>query len=88
MFSNTFYIFEHPNGNRFWGYDKENCCFSWNHYLPEQAEKFDSYNSAKSFLKSNNIFVSQYIEDFINCKIRKVTVYTEISDCDEGNISN
>lgn len=81
--TNTFYILEHPCGNRFFGYDRESCCFGWDQYLPERAEKFNSYQDAKNFIKSNNIYINQYLEEFLNCKIKKLTITVELFDCEE-----
>ena len=82
MVANTFYILEHPEHNMFYSYDKENYTFDWHKCLPEDAVKFNSYNDAKDFV-NNSTFANRNLEEFLNCKIRKLTITVELSECEE-----
>lgn len=83
MSTNTFYILESSDGNHFFSYDRENNIFGWNKCSPEDAERFISYYDANSFVNDKNYFIARYPEEFLNCKIRKLTITIELSDCEE-----
>ena len=51
--------------------------------LPECAEKFSSYYDAKDFANDKNYYTARYPEEFLNCRIRKLTITIELSDCEE-----
>ena len=83
MSTNTFYILESSDGNRFFSYDRENNIFGWNKCSLECAEKFSSYYDAKDFANDKNYYTARYPEEFLNCRIRKLTITIELSDCEE-----
>lgn len=82
MITNTFYILELPEYNMFYSYDKENYTFDWHKCLPEYAVKFNSYHDAKDFA-NNSTFANRNPEEFLNCKIRKLSIAVEFSECEE-----
>lgn len=80
MNTKVFYIFEHVDGERYFGANIAQYGYDWNYYSPEKAVRFRSYQDAKNFIRSNNTYVDRYYEEFSNCKIKKVTVSVEVSD--------
>lgn len=82
MITNTFYILELPERNMFYGYDKENYTFDWHRCQPEDAMKFNSYHDAKDFI-NNSTFANWRPEEFLSCKIRKLSITVGLSECKE-----